>query len=153
MIVQYVSIRVVTIILTVASYILAVIDLWPIRSTGLHPNTTESTSGEPTTTSMESSPIDVTRLKSRYLRQLPTAKTDWPKHKVTEYIRLALIEKEDITLKDKNLNEFTKLTLQGDVDRILKKKQPLVDLRDIFHYDNKPCPRLIVIMGAPGEYK
>ena len=151
MIVQFVSIRVVTIILTVARYILAVTDLWPIRSTGLHLNTTEST-GEPTTTSMESSPIDVTRLKSRYLRQLPTAKTDWPKHKVTEYIRLALIEKEDITLKDKNLNEFTKLTLQGDVDRILKKKQPLVDLRDIFHYDNKPCPRLIVIMGAPGEY-
>ena len=102
---------------------------------------------------MKSSAIDVSRLKSRYLRQLPTAKTGWPKHKVTKFVRLALIEKEDVTLKDENLNEVTKLTLQGDVDRILKKKVPLSDLREIFHYENKPCPRLIVIMGGPGEYK
>ena len=101
---------------------------------------------------MRPSLIDVTRLKSRYLRQLPTAKTGWPKHKVTEFVRLALIQKEDVTLRDDNLNEFTKLTLQGDVDRILKKKVPLGDLRDIFHYENEPCPRLIVIMGGPGEY-
>ena len=102
---------------------------------------------------MRSNSIDISRLKSRYLRQLLTAKTDWPKHKVTEYVRLALIQKEDVTLKDGNLNEVTKLTLQGDIDRIVKKKQPLVNLRDIFHYENKPCPRLIVVMGGPGEYK
>ena len=96
--------------------------------------------------------VDIERLKARYLRQQSTAKTDWPKHKVTQYIKLALVEKEDVTLRDENLNEVTKLTLQGDVDRILKKKQPLGDLREIFHYENKPCPRLIVIMGGPGEY-
>ena len=99
---------------------------------------------------MRSSPIDVSRLKTRYLRLQPI--TDWPKHMVTQYIRLAIVEKEDVTLRDDNLNEVTKLTLQGDVDRILKKKQPLGDLREIFHYENKPCPRLIVIMGGPGEY-
>ena len=71
---------------------------------------------------------------------------------MTEYIRLALVEKEEVTPKDKLLNEVTKLTLQGDVDRILRKKQPLGGLKDIFHYENKPCPRLIVIMGGPGEY-
>ena len=107
---------------------------------------------QPATSSTGTTPVYIRRLKSRYLRQLPTAKTDWPKHEVTEYIRLALIEKEDITLKDKNLNEITKLTLQGDIDRILKKKQPLGDLKNIFHYENKPCPRLIVIMGGPGSY-
>ena len=137
-----------------------------MHSTGLHSTITTTTTtttaaaaaaiakatSEPATISMRSSPIDVSRLKSRYLRQLPTAKTDWPKHKVTEYIRLALIEQGDVTLKDGNLNEVTKLTLQGDVDRILKKKVPLADLREIFHYENKPCPRLIVIMGGPGEY-
>ena len=102
---------------------------------------------------MKNNSVDYTeRLKSRYLRQLPTAKADWPKHKVTEYIRLALVEQEDVTLNDEKLNEVTKLTLQGDVDKILKKKQPLGDLREIFHYENKPCPRLIVIMGGPGEY-
>ena len=121
------------------------------HSTGLHTATTESNS-EPAPNRIRSSPTDVSRLKTRYLRLLPTAKTDWPKHKVTEYVRLALVEKEDVTLRDENLNEVTKLTLQGDVDRILKKKQPLGDLRDIFHYQNKPCPRLIVIMGGPGEY-
>ena len=71
---------------------------------------------------------------------------------MTEFVRLALVEKEDVTLKDENLNEITKLTLQGDVDRILKKKVPLANLREIFHYENKPSPRLIVIMGGPGEY-
>ena len=62
------------------------------------------------------------------------------------------MKKEDITLRDENLSEVTKLTLKGDVDRILKVKEALNDLRDIFHYQNKPCPRLIVIMGGPGEY-
>ena len=126
-----------------------------VHSTGLHSATTYTVSAianEPAPKKMRSSPIDVSRLKSRYLRQLPTAKTGWPKHKVTEFVRLALIQKEDVTLKDDDLNEVTKFTLQGDVDRILKKKQPLADLREIFHYENKPCPRLIIIMGGPGEY-
>jgi len=122
-----------------------------IHSTGLHSTTTESTS-EPVTMTMMSSPIDVERLKSRYCRLQPTAKTDWPKHKVTQYVRLALVKKDDVTLRDENLNEVTKLTLRGDVDRILKRKELLGDLREIFHYENKPCPRLIVIMGGPGEY-
>ena len=122
-----------------------------ILSTGLHSTSTECIS-EPAPKKFKSSPIDVRRLKARYLRLQPTAKIDWPKHNVTQYIRLAIVEKEDVTLRDENLNEVTKLTLQGDVDRILKKKEPLGDLREIFHYQNKPCPRLIVIMGGPGEY-
>ena len=124
-----------------------------IIATGLHSTTTESTSepAQPVTV-VQPCVVDVKRLKSRYLRQLPTAKTGWPKHKVTEFVRLALIQKEDVTLKDDKLNEVTKLTLQGDVDRILKKKVSLANLREIFHYENKSCPRLIVIMGGPGEY-
>ena len=124
-----------------------------ILSTGLHsPSTITECINKPAPKKLTSSPIDVSRLKARYLRLQPTAKTDWPKHKVTQYIRSAIVEKEDVTLRDENLNEVTKLTLQGDIDRILKKKQPLGDLREIFHYENKPCPRLIVIMGGPGEY-
>ena len=122
-----------------------------VYCTDLHCTTAES-SCEPAPKKMRLNPIDVSRLKARYLSSLATGKTDWPKHKVTQFIRLALVEKEDVTLKDENLNEITKLTLQGDVDKILKKKQPLGDLREIFHYENKPCPRLIVIMGGPGEY-
>ena len=62
------------------------------------------------------------------------------------------MKKEDVTIGDKNLNELTILTLQGDVDKILKKKEPLGDLKDIFHYKNEDCPRLILIKGGPGEY-
>ena len=57
-----------------------------------------------------------------------------------------------MTLKDESLDDITKLTLRGEVDQILKKKQQLCKLRDIFHHQNKPCPRLIVIMGGPGKH-
>ena len=118
-----------------------------LLTTGIHSTTTS----EPAAT-VKCSPLDVSRLNARYINLLPTGKTDWPKHKVTRFVRLALVEKEDVTLKDKHLNELTRLTLRGDIDKILKKKQPLGGLRDIFHYENKPCPRVILIMGGPGEY-
>ena len=119
-----------------------------VHSTGSHLTTTS----EPATKNVKSSPLDVSRIKAQYIDLLPTGKTDWPKHKLTHYVRLAIIEKDDVTLRDKNFDEFTRLTLQGDVDKILKKKKPLSDLREIFHYENEPCPRLILIMGGPGEY-
>ena len=97
------------------------------------------------------SPAGVSRLKARYLHGLPIAKTGWPKHCVMQYVRLAFVKKEDIIL-NKSFNEITELTLRGEVDLILKMKEPLSELRDIFHYQNKPCPRLILVMGAPGEY-
>ena len=122
-----------------------------VHSTGVQ-STIAMSASKSSINNVRSSPIDVSRLKKRYLRLLPTAETGWPKHTVIEHVRLAIVEKDSITLKDENLNEVTKLTLQGNIDRILKKKQPLGDLRELFQYQDKPCPRLIVIMGAPGEY-
>ena len=127
--------------------ILHVVNCLIVHCTGIHSTTTS----EPATT-VKCSPLDVSRLKARYIKLLPTGKTDWPKHKVTRYVRLAIVEKEDVTLRDEHFNEVTRLTLQGDVDKILKKKQPLRNLRNIFHYNDEPCPRLILIMGGPGEY-
>ena len=112
-----------------------------------------STTGEPSAKkNKELSTLDVAAdgLRTRYLGQLPTAKTDWPKHLVKSYIRLALVEKEEITDSSDHLNYITKLTLRGGVDRILKKKEPIYDLMEIFHYNNEPIPRLILIMGGPG---
>jgi len=127
-----------------------------LYSTALHSTTTESnsTTSEPRIEKKELTALDVAAdgLRTRYLDQLPTAKADWPKHLVTNYIRLALVEKEDITDRSDQLNYVTTLTLRGGVDRILKKKQPIYDLREIFHYNNQPIPRLILIMGGPGEY-
>ena len=93
------------------------------------------------------------RLKARYLRGQQQFRYDWPKHGVSKYIKLALIEKEEVTLKDEHLNEITKLSLKGSTDKILKKKKPLSGLKEIFHYGNQPCPRLILVMGGPGEYQ
>ena len=117
---------------------------------GVHYTTESNSEGSAPTVKLCS--IDVSRLKVRYLNQPPTSQTDWPKHNVFHYVRLAIVEKESVTARDEHLNEITKLTLKGEVDKILKKKRPLGDLRDIFHYENKPCPRLILIMGGPGEY-
>jgi len=77
------------------------------------------------------------------------SKTGWPKHRVIQYVKLALVEKEDVTIRDVSLNKITKLTLQGEVDKIWKKKELLFDIKDIF---DKPCPQLILIVGASGEY-
>jgi len=96
-------------------------------------------------TTVKHSPIAISRLQARYLRYLSS---DWPHY----YVRLALVKGEKVTRADKNLEEITRLTLQGQVDEILLKKEQLGELRDIFHYQNKPCPRLILIMGGPGEY-
>ena len=68
-----------------------------------------------------------------------------------EYVKLALVEKGDVTLRDDYIDDLTKLRSQGGVDKILKKKA-INDLREIFHYNNEPIPRLILIMGGPGEY-
>ena len=70
------------------------------------------------------------------------------------YVELALVREEICNICDKRLNEITRHTLQGQVDEILKIKEPLNrGLEDIFHYNNSPCPRLILILGAPGMLK
>ena len=118
--------------------------------TGVHANTKSNSEGSAPTVKLCST--DASRLKARYLNQPPTCKTDWPKHNVFHYVRLALVEKEDVTLREEHLNEITKLSLKGEVDKILKKKQSLSGLKDIFYYEDKPCPRLILITGGPGEH-
>ena len=86
------------------------------------------------------------KLKERYLR------FQQPRHRVTQYVRLALVlEQEDVTPGDDCLDKITKLTLQGEVDVIHKKKEALNGLEDIFHYQNQPCPRLILVVGGPGK--
>jgi len=87
-------------------------------SAGLHSTASEYT-GEPPTIK-KSSPLNVAiySTHARYCDLRPTSKTDWPKHCVTHFVRLALVRKEGITIRDENLNEITKLTLQGEVDKM-----------------------------------
>ena len=89
---------------------------------------------------------DINRLKARYLNHLSTDNTDWPKW----YVRLALVRKDQPVTRAEDLEQTTKLTLAGQIDELLFKKEQLDDLESIFHYQNKPCPRLILIIGGPG---
>ena len=85
------------------------------------------------------------RLKSRY-KFLFNPNSDDPHF----YIKLSIIKQSKVTRNDKELNEITKLTLQGLVDDILEVKEPLDGIQDIFHYQNTECPRIILVLGAPG---
>jgi len=86
----------------------------------------------------------IVMLQSRYI-------TEFEVEGNAKYINLALVKNEKVTRVDKILEEFTKLTLQGQVDELLQKKEQLNNLWDIFHYQDKPCPRLILIVGPPGK--
>ena len=67
------------------------------------------------------------------------------------YVQLALVRDKVCNIRDEKLNEITRHTLKGQVDEILKIKEPLErGLEDIFHYKGLSCPRLVLIVGAPG---
>ena len=83
-----------------------------VYTTGLHLTTTHYAIGTPPTKKLKYSSIDIEMLQARYLQQPPTSKSGWPKHCVIQYVRLALVEKEDVTIKDEKFNEITKLSLQ-----------------------------------------
>ena len=94
---------------------------------------------------IKSNPIDVSKLKAWYIDHFLT--NDWEQ----QYVRLVLVKEEEIKRSDEDLGEATKSTLQGQRDELLLRKEPLCELSDIFHYQNKPCPHLVLILGDPGE--
>ena len=93
-------------------------------------------------------PLDVaiSRIQARYLSQLPTCMTDWPNHKVSEYVKLTFVVREDTTLSDFSINKSTKQLMQDEMI-----DGPFSDLKNIFHYQGLPCPRVILLVGGPGE--
>ena len=60
-----------------------------------------------------------------------------------KFIKLALIKKKKVSRED--ADNFTSLTLQGDIDQILQAKEP-IEMKDIFNSNT----RLVVVEGAPG---
>ena len=92
------------------------------------------------------------KLKTSYCQQSSHATSDLSKYSTFKYVKLALIKKEPVTTAD-DVDDLTQLTLERGDDKILKRKKPINDLKEIFHYNNEPIPQLILIMGGPGEYK
>ena len=60
------------------------------------------------------------------------------------FIKLALVKKQRVSRAE--ADNFTRLTLQGDVDQILQDKEP-IEMDDILKDDKV---RLVVVEGAPG---
>ena len=113
--------------------------------------------GEPTLKKAKATPAlykAAEKLCSRYQGRLLTAIDDYsyPKHDVLTYVKLALVECEAVSTEDEYIDDLAQLTIQGGgVDVIMKKKKkPIHELKEIFHYNNEPIPRLILIIGAPG---
>ena len=96
--------------------------------------------------------VTISKLQTRYCKQLPTTRNVWLTNPVSQYVCLALVHKDTATSQDQNLAETTKLTTEGEVDKILERRKPLKDLKEIFYCENDFCPQVILITGAAGEY-
>jgi len=62
------------------------------------------------------------------------------------------VSSDHVTLNSEDLNQITRFTLKNAMDKVQMQKELLGGLRYIFHHQKQPCPRLILIMGGPGEY-
>ena len=87
---------------------------------------------------------------TNYLRAVytlsPVTRSDkWPPTTSKSYIKLALVKKD--TVNHGEADHFTRLTLQGQIDHILKAKQSIA-LDDVLKVEDKA--RLVLVEGAPG---
>ena len=89
-------------------------------------------------------------LKSVYTRGKLPIYDKWPPVKSKKYINLALIEKEDITERERD--QFTRATIRGNIDDIKKSKRAM-NIGQIARLPDGSQPRCILVDGAPGVGK
>ena len=89
-------------------------------------------------------------LKFVYTREKLPVYDKWLQVKSKIYINLALIEKKDITKQ--KADQFTKATIHGNVDDILKSKRAM-DISQIAKLPDGSQPKCILVDGAPGVGK
>ena len=89
-------------------------------------------------------------LKSRY-RCRPKRKNIWPPQTTKKYFNLALI-KEETVRKGEISDEFTRLTITGKVEDILRSKLP-IKLEDVFKKTDDHQKMTILMEGCPGSGK
>ena len=116
-------------------------------------NTHRELVSKPSLTSTPSSPPADTYafyLKSVYAREQLPIYDKWPQVKSTNYINLALVEKQDITKRE--ADEFARTTIHGNIDDINKSKRAICIGR-IAQLPDGSQPKCIVVEGAPGVGK
>ena len=74
----------------------------------------------------------------------------WPPTPSTQFINLAVVKKERVSRAESD--EFTRQTLHGHIDEILKKKEP-VSLEDVLKPEGQEDVRCVLVEGAPGVGK
>ena len=89
-------------------------------------------------------------LKAVYDRQKFPNYGKWPPCSSIQFINLACIEKDKISKKKSD--EFTKASIHGNIDDIVKEKHP-IKYQQIAKLDDGSWPKLILVEGAPGVGK
>ena len=120
-------------------------NLEPQASTTLMNDSSQGTIfHQPSTSAIE---LYASYLKSVYTKQKLPIYDKLPQIKVQKYIKLALIGKDDITPEE--ADEFTRLTIHGNIHDITRKKQPIT-FHQIAQLEDGSQPKCILIEGAPG---
>ena len=89
-------------------------------------------------------------LKAYYKTSPVSQAYKWPLTPSTQYINLAIIRSELVSRKE--ANEFTRLTLHGDIDQVFHEKDP-IDIEDVLKPDGSQELRFVLVEGAPGVGK
>ena len=117
--------------------------LSPPSSSPLPSSSTSVSPSVPTTSPVLSRYADF--LRAVY-STCPVARSDkFPPTPSKVFIKLALVKKEKVS--QAQAENFTRLTLRGDIDQILQVKKP-IEMDNILKADDKV--RLVVVEGAPG---
>ena len=85
-----------------------------------------------------------------YLRQKFPTYGKWPPNPAKKFINLALIKKQKLSKEE--MDHFTRQTIRGDIDDIVKEKQP-ISMETIGQPKGKLLPKCILVEGAPGVGK
>ena len=89
-------------------------------------------------------------LKAFYTSDKLPTDTKWPPTPSEHYINLAYISKEHISRQQ--ADEFTRATIQGNVDDILKVKGAM-KFSDVAKLQGDSRPKIVLVEGAPGVGK
>ena len=85
-----------------------------------------------------------------YLRQKFPTYGKWPPNTAKKFINLALIKKQKLSKEE--MDHFTRKTIRGDIDDIVKEKQPIT-IETIGQPKDNILPKCILVEGAPGVGK
>jgi hypothetical protein len=89
-------------------------------------------------------------LKAHYATESVSPNYKWPRTPSTQYVNLAIVKKKRVNRAQ--ANEFTLATLHGDIDQIMKEKEP-IEFDTVLESDHNKTVRYVLVEGAPGVGK